>query len=147
MSVTIYFVTYGQKYRRREPRRQQAPTIGSIDCADLPAPPRDICRAYTGLDTVVSRDLFSHPESVAMFEDALNMIEDDLNGGRASRRSVTVLVSCTAGMHRSVAMAERLAREVGSWRHVTAKARHLDLEEGLANGNEARRRRYCERHT
>lgn len=45
---------------------------------------------------------------------------DDALGG-------TVVVFCRAGMHRSVAMAEKLARTARGWMGVRVRLRHLDL--------------------
>ena len=46
---------------------------------------------------------------------------------------VVVLVKCMQGMHRSVAMAERLADEVRRWRGVLVRCEHLDLGEAVGS--------------
>lgn len=45
---------------------------------------------------------------------------------------MAVLVKCTIGMHRSVAMAEKLAEEVARWKGVKVFCEHLDLNDAIA---------------
>ena len=40
---------------------------------------------------------------------------------------LTVAIGCTGGRHRSVYLAERLKRELGSLPNVTARVRHRDV--------------------
>lgn len=60
-------------------------------------------------------------------------------------KCVVVLINCTAGMHRSVAMAERLAERVGMREGFKAECLHLDLAKGADVQDRIRATRVTER--
>lgn len=82
------------------------------------------------------------------YQSFLASLEDWLYARLADRQAgpgacVAVLVNCTAGMHRSVAVAERLARDVegcGRWAGVLVMVEHLDtdVDRGVRRARRAR---------
>lgn len=86
-------------------------------------------RPLTGLDPAVIEFLGQQPEVVAMIADVRCFLETWLPRFEASNRSyLTVGIGCTGGQHRSVFIAETLARHFGAVRqHVMARHRELKL--------------------
>ena len=115
--------------------------ILEVDCSQLPAPPKYLCRQYTGLDPEIADSFFSVYENENTYQRALDELELIL-GSHRRRRSlhsyVMVLVSCRAGMHRIVAMAEELAEELGKWEAIRVKCEHYDLEDRIRARRERR---------
>lgn len=57
---------------------------------------------------------------------------------------IAIMVSCHIGVHRSVAMAERLATETERrWTRLSVHCRHLDLGKGIARQRQAEYRERC----
>jgi UPF0042 nucleotide-binding protein len=85
-----------------------------VDCRFLPNPhwiPE--LRPHTGLDEAVSRYVFDQPgakEFLDRYAELLRIVTEGYR--REGKRYVTLAVGCTGGKHRSVAMAERLARRL-----------------------------------
>ncbi|MGC0414938.1 RNase adapter RapZ [Embleya sp. AB8] len=85
-----------------------------VDCRFLPNPhwiPE--LRPYTGMDEAVSRYVFDQPgakEFLDRYAELLHIVTEGYR--REGKRYVTLAVGCTGGKHRSVAMAERLARRL-----------------------------------
>ncbi|MYV96993.1 RNase adapter RapZ [Streptomyces sp. SID3343] len=85
-----------------------------VDCRFLPNPhwiPE--LRPHTGLDEAVSRYVFDQPgakEFLDRYAELLHIVTEGYR--REGKRYVTLAVGCTGGKHRSVAMAERLARRL-----------------------------------
>ena len=86
-------------------------------------------RPLTGLDPAVIEFLGQQPEVAAMIADVRCFLETWLPRFEASNRSyLTVGIGCTGGQHRSVFIAETLARHFGAVRqHVMARHRELKL--------------------
>lgn len=99
-----------------------------FDARCLPNPywdPR--LREATGRDAPVVSFLEGYPEVEAMAEDIRQWLERWLPAYQASRRSyVTVAVGCTGGQHRSVYLAERLARHFAA-SYPGLRLRHREL--------------------
>ncbi|GAA0580018.1 RNase adapter RapZ [Halomonas salifodinae] len=99
-----------------------------FDARCLPNPywdPR--LREATGRDASVVAFLEGYPEVEAMAEDIQHWLERWLPAYQASRRSyVTVAVGCTGGQHRSVYLAERLARHFAAG-YPGLRLRHREL--------------------
>ncbi|OPC83376.1 RNase adaptor protein RapZ [Embleya scabrispora] len=85
-----------------------------VDCRFLPNPhwiPE--LRPHTGMDEAVSRYVFDQPgakEFLDRYAELLHIVTEGYR--REGKRYVTLAVGCTGGKHRSVAMAERLARRL-----------------------------------
>lgn len=70
-------------------------------------------RALTGLDREVERFVVDTPDARVFLDKALDLLLFCLPRYRAEGKSyVTVAIGCTGGQHRSVALTERLAREL-----------------------------------
>ena len=94
-------------------------------------------KRYTGLDIELSDAFFDSTLTEKAYHNALDRIYNEANswieynGYGNDGDEVAVLVKCMAGMHRSVAMAERLADEVSRWRNVKVRVQHADLREAV----------------
>ncbi len=70
-------------------------------------------RGHTGKEEPVADYVFAQPEATEFIERAVDLMEPMLAGYlKEGRRYITIAVGCTGGKHRSVAVAERLAREL-----------------------------------
>lgn len=130
--LCIYILTYGAG--NSGPPSLSVPIIQRVDCSHLRAPAARLCDRLTGLDDELADTFFSYPENEVFFWRQLQKLEDTVvSDPRAPRNGmcVAVLVNCAAGMHRSVATAERLAAEVEEWGRFDVDVEHLDLEEGM----------------
>ncbi|MBK8507996.1 MAG: RNase adapter RapZ [Candidatus Competibacter sp.] len=86
-------------------------------------------RPLTGLDRAVIDFLEAQPSVLAMIADLCQFLEGWLPKFEASERSyLTICIGCTGGQHRSVYIAEALARYFGEIRdHVMIRHRELNL--------------------
>lgn len=72
-------------------------------------------RPFTGRDERVAAYVLSRPEAREFIERAVDLMEPMLAGYlQEGRRYITLAVGCTGGKHRSVAVAEQLARRLGT---------------------------------
>lgn len=84
-------------------------------------------RGQTGLDTEVSEFLDAQESVAAMHDDILAFLQKWIPRYREANRSyLTIAIGCTGGQHRSVYMAERLARSLGA-SHETVLTRHTEI--------------------
>ena len=84
-----------------------------VDCTRLRAPPRHMCNRYTGVNPKIEEEFFSEPNSERVFRTVYRALKSDIRGWDFSEGAdLEVPVACMAGCHRSVAMAERLGREI-----------------------------------
>jgi UPF0042 nucleotide-binding protein len=84
-------------------------------------------RPYTGREPAVSRYVFEQRGAVVFVETYARLINATAPGfEREGKRYLTVAVGCTGGKHRSVAIAEELARRLRELR-ISASAQHRDL--------------------
>jgi RNase adapter protein RapZ len=85
-------------------------------------------RDFTGKDEAV-RDYVLSQEGAEEFLDRYHQLLRLINGGyrREGKRYLTVSVGCTGGKHRSVAIAEELARRLRGEDGVTVSVAHRDL--------------------
>jgi UPF0042 nucleotide-binding protein len=84
-------------------------------------------RDLTGMDGAVSAYVLSQPEATGFVDTVVQLINSTAPGfEREGKRYITVAIGCTGGKHRSVAIAEELARRLRSGR-VAAGAQHRDL--------------------
>jgi UPF0042 nucleotide-binding protein len=84
-------------------------------------------REHTGQEPAVSRYVLSQRGAVTFVETLARLINATAPGfEREGKRYVTVAIGCTGGKHRSVAIAEELARRLREVR-LAASAQHRDL--------------------
>ncbi|MBM3656023.1 MAG: RNase adapter RapZ [Actinobacteria bacterium] len=105
-----------------------------MDCRFIPNPHWDLeLRAMNGLDKKVS-DAVLNAESVGEFLEKYLALFHSLCQGylKEGKKYVTLAIGCTGGKHRSVAVAEELARRINgsvidAEHSVSAHAMHRDL--------------------
>lgn len=99
------------------------------DCRFLPNPfwvPE--LRAHTGRDEDVRDYVVERPEAQQFLDGYLAALTPVLAGyRRENKRHATIAVGCTGGKHRSVAIAEELARRMNALPGVVATVKHRDL--------------------
>jgi len=99
-----------------------------FDVRCLPNPHYDpVLRPLTGRDEPVCEFLERTPIAQRMYSDILTFVEDWLPCFIADNRSyLTVAIGCTGGQHRSVYLAEKLARYFKTQQQVLLRHRELD---------------------
>ena len=112
--LEINFYSCGRRYRFE---RWVGPRILHISCANMRPPPSQMCSRYNGLDRELSDWLFKHREYRVKCERALDRVAEAINNWQPSSDGprFCAVVRCKIGVHRSVAMAEMLAKEVSTW--------------------------------
>src|SRR6185312_12477060 len=110
-------------------------------------------REHTGKETDVSRYVLGQRGAVTFVETYARLINATAPGfEREGKRYLTIAVGCTGGKHRSVAIAEELARRLRDMR-LAASPQHRDLgrerqgRTGTATGSAARSTRRTPRPT
>lgn len=84
-------------------------------------------RALTGIDESVRLWLEKDPQVIKMSEDIENFMRTWLPAIQDSQRSyVTICIGCTGGKHRSVFLAERLAKSLGT-QHENVLVHHREM--------------------
>jgi len=98
-----------------------------FDVRCLPNPHYDpVLRPLSGRDAAVIEFLELTPTAQKMYEDIRNFVEDWLPCFLADNRSyLTVAIGCTGGQHRSVYLAEKLARHFKAQQQVLLRHREL----------------------
>lgn len=119
--LTLYFESFA--FRQGVP--QDAALV--FDVRALPNPHYDLAlRPLTGKDAPVAAFLDAQPEVAEMIADIRAFVEKWLPSFRSDNRSyLTIAIGCTGGKHRSVYIAEQLARHFGQ--SECALVRHRDL--------------------
>ncbi|MEY3254383.1 MAG: hypothetical protein RJA01_389 [Actinomycetota bacterium] len=105
-----------------------------MDCRFIPNPHWDpVLRPKNGLDDEVSKAVLT-AETVGEFLDRYVALFQSISRGylREGKRYITLAIGCTGGKHRSVAVAEELAKRINgsvvdSEHSVSAHAIHRDL--------------------
>ncbi|NQX10583.1 RNase adapter RapZ [Microbacteriaceae bacterium VKM Ac-2855] len=85
-------------------------------------------RAHTGLDEEVKEYVLAQngaEEFIDAYSTALRPVVEGYQ--RENKRHATIAVGCTGGKHRSVAMAGRLAEQLGGLPGVAVSVKHRDL--------------------
>lgn len=123
----VHFVTYGRNYG---PPQIHFPTVLTLDLSKNEPPPERLCERLTRLVYEIADSFFSFESNDLEFYNALNEIQHQMRS-RPRGGCVAVLINCMEGIHRSVAMAERLARAVRSRNGPKAECLHLDLGKGM----------------
>lgn len=93
----------------------------------LEAPSKSLCDDYTGLDYILSDAFFTISENDRVYRRELEEIMKRIV--KKGPGSYSVLVPCVLGMHRSVAMAQRLAEALNEGKGVEARVFHSDLRQ------------------
>ncbi|MCJ1381117.1 hypothetical protein MMC17_004226 [Xylographa soralifera] len=102
-----------------------------FDCTHLRPPPAEFCDCMDGTSEQFREAFFSDRRA----RDALVSYEADLRDRLRKVRDkggemLKVVVYCQLGVHRSVSMAEMLAKKARKWRPVKVCLEHRDLETG-----------------
>jgi len=120
--LSLLFLSFG--YKRGVPVDSDM----VFDLRVLPNPHWDpLLRPLTGRDSAVVAFLDQQPEVTEMFNDIYHMLNKWMPRFLANNRSyITVSLGCTGGQHRSVYMAERLARAFSS-EFKDVQVRHREL--------------------
>lgn len=85
-------------------------------------------RHETGLHTDVQAFVLGQPDVEQYLSGFAHMIEPTLKGYiREHKRYATIAIGCTGGRHRSVAIAEELARRIGTIPGVSVTLKHRDI--------------------
>jgi aminoglycoside/choline kinase family phosphotransferase len=127
LTIRIYSFSY-----RREPPRDESGHGGGFvfDVRSLPNPGREErFKALTGRDAAVIEYL-NQEESVHQYlANVLSLVEASVSNYQSRGfNSLSVAFGCTGGQHRSVYMAEQLARKLRPKQGVQTIVRHLGLE-------------------
>ena len=100
-----------------------------LDCRFIPNPhwvPE--LRPRTGQDPEVSKYVLSQDEVESTVDNYVKLLRNMSAGHlREGKKYITLAVGCTGGKHRSVAIAERIAKELDAEAEISAKAIHRDL--------------------
>ncbi len=89
----------------------------------------DALRELSGLDGPVRDFVLGNPEATAWLERITPLLEFCLpRFEREGKSYLTIAVGCTGGRHRSVALTERIAAELGKKLGVAVRAVHRDLD-------------------
>lgn len=98
-----------------------------FDVRSLPNPYYDHeLRPLTGLDVPVTAFLSALPEVTAMIDDIYGFVKKWLPSFEADNRSyLTVAIGCTGGQHRSVFIAESLAKRFSDRTHAIVRHREI----------------------
>ena len=119
----VHLITYGLVHGSTGTRFS---TVMELDLSEYEPPAQHLCERFTGMDKEISEAFFSIRKNEAEFQSALKSLAQKLKGWPRGG-CVAVLINCQMGRHRSVAMAERLAKELNSWIGFRAECAHLDL--------------------
>lgn len=86
-------------------------------------------RPFDGTDSEVADYVFQKPIASQFLDDYTRALATVVSGYlEDGRSSATIAIGCTGGRHRSVAMAEELARRLRQATGVRVSVRHRDLE-------------------
>ncbi len=84
-------------------------------------------RPSTGLDPAVARFVLQTPEAAAFLDRLLSLLEETIpRYEHEGKAYLTIAVGCTGGRHRSVAVAEELARRIWERMHREVPVTHRD---------------------
>ncbi|OGS78658.1 MAG: RNase adaptor protein RapZ [Gallionellales bacterium GWA2_55_18] len=119
--LTLLFQSFG--FKRGIPL--DADLVFDVRCLPNPHYSPEL-RPLTGRDTAVSEFLEKSSDAQDMFGDIRDFLERWLPCLVADNRSyLTVAIGCTGGQHRSVYLAEKLARHFGPQQQVLVRHREL----------------------
>ncbi|AXY26558.1 RNase adapter RapZ [Suicoccus acidiformans] len=107
-----------------------------MDVRFLPNPHYvDTLRPLTGMDKPVYDYVMKQPETETFYVKFMDLIEFCLPGyKREGKSSVTIAIGCTGGQHRSVALADRIARQLKN-DHYAVNVTHRDAGKRKESSN------------
>ncbi|KAL9120946.1 MAG: hypothetical protein Q9187_002496 [Circinaria calcarea] len=122
----VQFLSYGQSQR---PHPTDSNIIYRVDCSRLPPPPHHLCEVTTGLDVETAEAFWTRGTNNEYYHRVVGEINKALHvAWNEKNKVVIVAVFCMLGMHRSVAMADRLAKHFARFLGLSVlEPRHLDL--------------------
>ena len=99
--------------RQPPPQHQE---MELVDCSNLQPPSSATCNRFTGLEPEVARAVFANPITNRLYKEVLRALKREIcDWDFRLGRYLVVPVACRAGVHRSVAMAERIAMSISKW--------------------------------
>lgn len=121
-NISIMFESFGFKHGMPT----NADFVFDIRCLPNPHWLPEL-RALTGFDDAVINYLDGHKEVKEMFDDIMNFLDKWLPRFEADHRSyLTIAIGCTGGQHRSVYLANKLAK-VTKNKHNNVLSRHREI--------------------
>lgn len=101
----------------------------TVDVRFLPNPYWNAdLRPFRGTDAPVANFVLSHPDAQAFVDNFLKMFDTMQEGYRdAGKNFVTVSIGCTGGHHRSVAIAEEVAKRISQRGDLEVSVSHRDI--------------------
>ncbi len=130
--LTIHVLSYSKDIGRPQ---LLIPTF-KFDVSKLSPPEKGIQERFTGRDPELANTFFNTADHEAQYQAMLADTKDTIRRWRCRTKplsdEVAVLVGCHAGMHRSVAIAERLAKDMAGWHGPgvdSVRCLHMDLGE------------------
>ena len=124
MAITVRLQSFGRKYGIPE-----ADSVFDVRCLDNPFWVPEL-KNMNGLDAPVRDYIFRDESSRRFAERLLELLKlQALLAEKHGCRELSVAVGCTGGRHRSVAVAEYLARELAAC-GTAAAVTHRDIEKG-----------------
>ena len=92
------------------------PSIPLVDCTSLRLLLRRMCKRYAGITPKIEEVFFSDQRNERVFWTVYRGLKSEIRRWDFSKGAdFEVPVACMRGCHRSVAMAERLGREISCW--------------------------------
>lgn len=121
-SISIMFESFGFKHGMPT----NADFVFDIRCLPNPHWVPEL-RVLTGFDEAVINYLDGHKEVKEMFNDIMNFMDKWLPRFEADNRSyLTIAIGCTGGQHRSVYLANKLAKATKN-KHNNVLSRHREI--------------------
>ena len=121
-SISIMFESFGFKHGMPT----NADFVFDVRCLPNPHWIPEL-RVLTGFDEAVINYLDGHKEVKEMFNDIMNFLDKWLPRFEADNRSyITIAIGCTGGQHRSVFLANKLAKATKN-KHNNVLSRHREI--------------------
>jgi hypothetical protein len=105
------------------------PHVCTVDATAMAVPPADVCAAYSGVSRLVQECVMLNPRAREhtrrAVQEVMGFVEQRRRKGAMGAVEVAVSVGCTAGTHRSVAIAEGIAAGI------LGQVRDAEWDEGI----------------
>jgi hypothetical protein len=105
------------------------PHVCTMDATAMAVPPADVCAAYSGVSRLVQEcvmlDSRARHGTRRAVDEVMEFVEQRRRKGATEAVEVAVSVGCTAGTHRSVAIAEGIAASI------LGQVRRAEWDEGV----------------
>lgn len=130
----IHFYTYGEEnHYTHDVDGINFQVISHIKATRFASPSIKVQKNHTGLDAEVATAIFGIEANRKLYRRILTDTTKDLDKIASLGGCVSILMYSTAGMHRSVAVAERLAKDLKRTKGWEVQCKHLDMEQGAAD--------------